>query len=193
MKPFAAICACAALAFSAPSSDKTYGSKTAPTQIDLFLDLQCPPCKRFHDQTLPDVITNYADKGQVFIVLHDFPLPMHNHAAEAAHWANAANFVHKYKDVSNAFFASQEQWTQNGDLRSVAAKVLSPAEMKTVEAHLRDTTIDTGLEADKTLGVQMGLTQTPTIVVTHKLKTYPFGGFIAYSTLKQALDDINSK
>lgn len=193
MKPLAALFALAFLVFADPTSDKTIGSKAAPTKIDLFLDLQCPPCKMFHDQTLPDVITNYANKGKVLIVLHDFPLPMHNHALEAARWANAANSVHKYQQVSSALFAAQTQWVASGDLRSVVAATLSAAEMKTVEAHLKDPSIESGIDADRALGVQMGLKQTPTIVVSHKLQTYPFGGFITYSTLKQALDDISSK
>ncbi len=193
MKPLIALFALAALTLAAPSPDKSVGSKTAPTLIDVFLDFQCPPCKMFHDQTLPDVIANYADKGKVLIVYHDFPLPMHNHALEAAHWANAANFVHKYKDVSNALFKTQTQWAASGDIRSVVASVLTPAEMKTAEAHLKDPSIDAGIDTDRQLGVQMGLKQTPTLVVSHKLQTYPFGGFISYSILKQALDDINSK
>ena len=193
MKPLAALCALAAMAFADPTPGKTVGQKTAPTQIDVFLDLQCPPCKMFHDQTLPDVIQNYANKGKVFIIYHDFPLPMHNHAAEAAHWANAANAVGKYQEVANALFKSQTQWATSGDLRSVVAATLSAAELKTVEARLKDPAIDAALEKDRQLGVQMGLKQTPTLVVTHKLQTYPFGGFISYSILKQALDDINSK
>ncbi len=193
MKPLAALFALAALAFADPSPDKSVGSKIAPTLIDVFLDMQCPPCRMLHDQTLPDVIANYADKGKVLIVYHDFPLPAHNHALEAAHWANAALSVHKYKEVSTALFKAQPQWVASGDLRSVVATVLSPAEMKTTEAHLKDASIDASLDKDRQLGIQMGLKQTPTLVVTHKLHTYPFGGFISYSILKQALDDINSK
>ena len=193
MKPLVAVCALAALAFADPSPDKVVGQKTAPTQIDIFLDLQCPPCKQFHDQTLPDVIANYANKGKVFIIYHDFPLPMHNHALEAARWANAANSVHKYQDVANALYKAQTQWAATGDIRSVVAATLTPAQMKTAEAHLKDPSIESGIDADRALGVKMGLKQTPTVVVTHKLQTYPFGGFISYSILKQALDDINSK
>ena len=194
MKPLAALFALAALVLGDPVPDKTIGSKTAPTKIDLFLDLQCPPCKQLHDQTLPDVIANYADKGKVFIVLHDFPIPqLHKHAMEAAHWANAAKSVHKYQQVANAFFASQEKWATSGDLRSVVAATVTPAELKIVESHLKDPSIDTGIDADHALGVEMGLRATPTVIVSHKLQTYPFSGFVSYSILRQALDDINKK
>ncbi len=193
MKPLVALFALAALVLGDPSPDKMIGLKTAPTKLDLFLDMQCPPCKMFHDQTLPDVIANYANKGKVLIVLHDFPLPQHNHALEAARWANAANSVHKYQEISNALFATQEKWVANGDLRSVVASKLTPAEMKTVESHLKDPAIEAGIDADRALGVQMGLKVTPTLVVTHKLQTYPFGGPVSYSILKQALDDIATK
>jgi protein-disulfide isomerase len=193
MKPLVSIFAFAALAFADPSPDKSVGSRTAPTLIDVFLDFQCPPCKMFHDQTLPDVISNYADKGKVFIVYHDLPLPMHNHALEAARWANAANSVHKYKEVSNKLFETQTQWAATGDIRAVVASVLSPADLKTTEAHLKDPAIEAGIDKDRQLAVQAQVKQTPTIVVTHKLQNYPFGGFVSYSILKQALDDIAKK
>jgi len=193
MKPVSVLFALAALVFATVLPDKSVGPQTAPTVIDVFLDFQCPPCKMLHDQTLPDVIANYANKGKALVVYHDFPLPTHNHAREAARWANAAVAVHKYEQVSSALFKAQPQWAANGDIRSVVAQVLTPAELKTVEILEKDPKVDAGIEKDISLGAQMGLTQTPTVVVTHKLQTYPFGGFISYSILKQALDDISSK
>ena len=175
------------------SPDKSLGPKNAPLLIDIYSDFQCPSCKRFHDQTLPDVITDYVNKGKAQIVFHDFPLPMHNHAREAARWANAAAHVHKYRAVSDALFRTQEQWTASGDLRSAVAGVLTPAEMKTVETLMKDPSFDDGISKDVQLGTQAGLKQTPTIVVTHKLQTYPFGGAVSYSILRQALDDIAKK
>ncbi|MCU1257323.1 MAG: twin-arginine translocation pathway signal [Bryobacterales bacterium] len=193
MKPITALFALAALVLAEPTSDKSLGNPNAPVKIDVFSDFQCPACKALHDQTLPDLINDEVNKGRVLLVYHDFPLPQHSHAREAARWANAASRVHKYREVSDALFRTQLAWEANGDVRSVVAGVLNPAEMKTVEALMKDPKFDDGIAKDVALGQQAGLRQTPTLIVTHKLQTYPFGGFISYSILKPAIDDIAKK
>ena len=193
MKPITALFALAALVLAEPTSDKSLGNPNAPVKIDVFSDFQCPACKALHDQTLPDLINDEVNKGRVLLVYHDFPLPQHSHAREAARWANAASHVHKYREVSDALFRTQLAWEANGDVRSVVAGVLTPAEMKTVEALMKDPKFDDGIAKDVALGQQAGLRQTPTLIATHKLQTYPFGGFISYSILKPAIDDIAKK
>ncbi len=183
----------AALAFGVAPQDKTVGNPNAPVKIDLFSDFQCPACKALHDQTLPDLISDEVNSGRVCLVYHDFPLPQHAHAREAARWANAAAHVHKYRQVGDALFRSQSAWETSGDLRSVVAGVLTPAEMKTVEALMKDPNFDDGIAKDVAMGTQAGLKQTPTMIVSHKSQTYPFGGFISYSILKSAIDDMAKK
>jgi protein-disulfide isomerase len=193
VKPISLLFALAVLAFADPSPDKSMGSRTAPILIDLFSDFQCPSCKMLHDQTLPDVIANYVNKGKVLLVYHDYPLPMHEHAREAARWANAAATVHKYKEVGDAFFANQESWAKSGDLRSVVAKVLSADDMKKVDALMKDPKFDDGLSREVTLGAKAGVQGTPTMIVTHKLQNYPVTRAISYPILAQMLDEIAKK
>lgn len=193
VKPITVLFALAALVFADATSDKSVGNPNAPVKIDVFSDFQCPACKALHDQTIPDLINDEVNKGRVLLVYHDFPLPQHAHAREAAKWANAASAVHKYRAVSDAFFKTQTTWEASGDLRSVVASALTPAEMKTVEALMKDPKIEDGIAKDVALGQQAGLRQTPTMILTHKLQTYPFGGFISYSILKPAIDDIAKK
>jgi protein-disulfide isomerase len=193
VKPISVLFALACLAFADFSPEKSIGPKTAPILIDLFSDFQCPSCKRLHDQTLPSVIADYVKKGKVVIVYHDYPLPMHSHAREAARWANAAATVHKYKEVGDAFFQTQDAWAASGDLRSVVASVLSPAEMKQVEALMKDPKFDDGLSKDIALGTKAGVQGTPTMVITHKLQTYTLTRPLSYPIFKQMLDEIAAK
>jgi protein-disulfide isomerase len=193
VKPISVLFALAAMVFAAATSDKSVGDPNAPVKIDVFSDFQCPACKALHDQTIPDLINDEVNKGRVLLVYHDFPLPMHTHAREAAKWANAASKVQKYRAVGDALFRTQATWEKSGDLRSVIASVLTPAEMKTVEALMKDPKFDDGIAKDVALGTQAGLRETPTIILTHKLQTYPFSGFLSYSILKPAIDDIAKK
>jgi protein-disulfide isomerase len=193
VKPLSVLFALASLVFADYSPDKSIGPRTAPILIDLFSDFQCQWCKQLHDQTLAAVINDYVKKGKVVIVYHDFPMPMHSHAREAARWANAAGAVHKYKEVGDAFFRTQESWARSGDLRSVVATVLTPAEMKQVEALMKDPNFDDGISRDVALGTKAGLQSTPSMVVTHKLQTYNVSKFVSYPIFKQMLDEIAAK
>jgi protein-disulfide isomerase len=193
VRPLSVLFALAALAFADISPEKSVGPTTAPILIDLFSDFQCPGCKMLHDQTLSSVISEYAKKGKVVIVYHDFPMPMHSHAREAARWANAAATVHKYKEVGDAFFKTQDTWARSGDLKSVVASVLSPAEMATVEALMKDPKFDDGVSKDIALGTKAGLQGTPTMVLTHKLQTYNITQVLSYPIFKRMLDEIAAK
>ena len=54
----------------------------AAVAIVMFEDLQCPDCSKAYP-----VVWEAANAHKVPVVLHDFPLPMHNWAFEAAVWA----------------------------------------------------------------------------------------------------------
>jgi protein-disulfide isomerase len=193
VKPLCVLLALAAMAFADISPEKSIGPATAPILIDLFSDFQCPSCKLLHDGTLSAVIQDYVKKGKVVIVYHDFPLAIHAHALEAARWANAAVSVHKYRQVGDAFFKTQETWAKSGDLRSVVASVLTPAEMKQVEALMKDPKFDDGISKDIQLGSKAGLQGTPTMIITRKLQTYTIGKPVSYQIFSKMLDDLAAK
>ncbi len=60
-----------------PDDDFVQGKADAPVTIIEFSDYQCPFCRRFVKQTLPELKKNYVDTGKVKIVHRDFPLAMH--------------------------------------------------------------------------------------------------------------------
>jgi protein-disulfide isomerase len=193
VKPLSVLFALAALVLADIPADKSVGSATAPIMIDLFSDFQCPGCKVLHDGTLNAVIQDYVKSGKVVIVYHDFPLPMHAHALEAARWANAAVSVHKYRQVGDAFFKTQAAWAASGDLRSVVASVLTPAEMAKVEALMKDPKFDDGISKDIQLGSKAGLQGTPTMIITRKLQTYTISKPVSYQIFSKMLDDLAAK
>ena len=52
--------------------DPFIGQANAPVTIALWGDYQCPFCKRFEVETLPQIIKNYVDAGKVKVVFMDF-------------------------------------------------------------------------------------------------------------------------
>lgn len=93
---------------SAPSK----GDPNAPVTIIEFSDYQCPFCKRFVDETLPE-LEPYIENGQVRFVWVDFPLEIHPQAPAAARAARCAaeqDGQEAYWKMHDAIFASQSQW-----------------------------------------------------------------------------------
>ena len=70
--------------------DAVLGDKNAPVTIIEFSDYQCPFCRKFWQDTLPQLKKDYIDTGKVKLVYRDFPLSFHPMAIPAAEAANCA-------------------------------------------------------------------------------------------------------
>jgi protein-disulfide isomerase len=61
------------------------GDSDAPVTIVEYSDYQCPFCERHFQETLPQLLKNYVESGQVRYVYKDFPLTqIHPQAPKAA-------------------------------------------------------------------------------------------------------------
>jgi protein-disulfide isomerase len=151
------------------ASAKTLGSKNAPIQFEVFSDFQCPMCKSFFLSASHKLIENYCSAGKVYLVHHDFPLPIpaHVHSEEAARWANAAAAIGKFHEVESALYTNQDSWGTTGKIEEVVANVLSPADLKRVRALVDSPEVKAAIEHDKDLGNSHGYNSTPTLLVTH--------------------------
>lgn len=175
---------------STATPKKAFGSPAAPITVEVFSDYECPSCKNLHDVTLPPLKLGYVWPGKVYLLHRDFPLPQHKYSRTAAVYANAAARVDKFEAVAAALFAKQQYWSANGKVDEVVAGVLRPSEIKQVRAILNDPAITSAIDADVALGRRVPLDQTPTIVITHKLRRTPVAGFVAYDLLRQYLDQL---
>jgi protein-disulfide isomerase len=169
---------------------KAFGSKSAPVVVEIFSDFQCPACKQLFLNTTQKVMDNYVNTGKVYLVHRDFPLPMHAYSRVAASYSRAAAHIGKCEPVEMALFQNQEKWEANGDVKGTVASVLSPAEMKKVQAIVDAQTLEPLIEKDKQLGQTFPVTQTPTTVFHSKGQTYPYAGTLSYDVLKDFLDQL---
>jgi len=71
-------------------NDAFMGDKNAPITIIEFSDYQCPFCRKFYNETLPQIKEKYINTGKVKLVYRDFPLSFHKDAAPAAVAAECA-------------------------------------------------------------------------------------------------------
>lgn len=169
---------------------KAFGSKTAPVVVEIYSDFQCPACKQLFLNTTQKVMDNYVNTGKVYLVHRDFPLPMHAYSRVAASYSRAAAHIGKCEPVEQALFQNQEKWETNGDVKGIVATVLSPAEMKKVQALVDAKTLEPLIEKDKQIGQTLPITQTPTSVFHSKGQNYPYAGTLSYDVLKDFLDQL---
>ncbi len=168
---------------------KTMGTKSAPIEIEIFSDFQCPVCRQFYFSVTKQVIDEYVSSGKVYLVHRDFPLPMHEHSRDAAKWANAAAAIGKFQEVEDALYTKQDSWGATGKVEEVVASVLSPAELKRARALVESPEVGAAIQHDENLGKDRNIGGTPSIFVTHKGQMVPLPAQgTTYTLLKQYLD-----
>ena len=176
---------------AAESGDCVRGNPSAPIKIEVFSDFQCPACQAFYQRSIRNVLTEYADTGKACLVYREFPLQMHSHAREAAHYGHAAMRVGlpQWVQVADALFDNQQTWGASGDIESVIAKVLSKSDLDALHQELGNkASLDAAITADINLGIQRGVNSTPTFFVTANGKTQKVAAAVQYPILKRYLD-----
>lgn len=88
--------------------DPMMGDKNAPITMIEFSDYECPFCKRYFDDTLPQIKEKYIDTGKVKLVFRDLPLPFHDPMATkeaiAANCAREQGGDSKYFEYHDEIF-----------------------------------------------------------------------------------------
>src|SRR5688572_3572557 len=171
-------------------STRAVGPVTAAVRIDLFSDFECPSCKALHEQTIKRIKEEFALKGKLRLVHHDFPLPQHKHARHAAILAAAADRLGKYDEVADALFRQQETWSKSGGVDAVVDSVLTPEERKKLREIAKDPAILANIDRDVQLGQRMKVSSTPTMIVTHDGKPNPVVGVVSYPVFSKYLTSI---
>ena len=174
----------------AAANYKESGSPTAPVQIELYTDYECPACRDFYMNTLPLLNREYIQTGKVRLLHRDFPLQQHKFTLTATKYANAAGLVGKYDIVAAQIFKTQPEWEQNGNVDGEVAKVLAPADLQKVRDMVKadPPAMEDTVRTDQAMGAKDDLKQTPTIVIIAKGKRDVIGGVPPYSVLKLYLD-----
>jgi protein-disulfide isomerase len=181
---------------AAPGVDpgKVIGTPSAPITVEVFSDFECPACKTFHENVLPELMRDYVIPGKVFLASFEFPLPMHRYSRQAADYAVAAARIGEYLPVADALFREQQSWSASGKVWEAAAGALNPAQRKRVQALATDPGVLAEVQNEIGVGQRVPINETPTIVVIRGSRSIPISGrLIRYELLKQLLDDLAKK
>jgi protein-disulfide isomerase len=172
--------------------DKAFGNPSAAFRLDIFSDFECPACREYHMQILPQVEKDYGASGKIYIVSHEFPLniPAHKHNREAAAYATAAARVGKYEAVADRLFLTQVAWAASGKVWETVATVLTPAEQKKVLALAKDPSVLAEVQSDYDLGTRLGVNSTPSLFLTYGMRRFPLPNFNNYTLFRSMVDGL---
>ena len=96
---------------AASLAPRTRGAATAPITVYEMSDFQCPYCRNFTVNTLPDLEKEYIATGKVRWVFINFPLTaIHPNAEAAAEVALCAARQGKFWEVHDVLFRTQPTW-----------------------------------------------------------------------------------
>jgi protein-disulfide isomerase len=97
------------------------GSAQAAIALVVFSDFECPFCRQFANDILPQLETQYVTTGTLSVGFRHLPLAIHPHARQAAEFGVCAFRQGKFWPFHNAIFSGPP--LANVDLRTVAAQI----------------------------------------------------------------------
>lgn len=163
--------------------DAYIGKEKAPVTIIEFSDFECPFCRRFWKETLPEIKQSYIDTGKARFVYRDFPLPFHPGAMPAAEGAKCAREQGKFWEMHDAIFGEQEK-QGSGTIQFTADDVKQWAGKIGLNTAKFNQCLDSGkykqeVEKDIADGSSSGVNGTPATFINGRLISgaQPFAAF----------------
>src|SRR5918999_5754378 len=147
------------------------GSETAPVEITEYADCQCPFCQTFATLQMPTIEERLIRTGRVRWRYRDFPLQQHAFARLAAHSAACADEQGKYWEQHQRIYEGQQDWA---GARDAGPRFRDYAKAAGLDLGRYDACMKAGkyagrIQASYNEGVQLGVSSTPTLLVSGRL------------------------
>jgi protein-disulfide isomerase len=176
------------------------GDPNAPVTIDVFEDFQCPACKYFSESTETLVVQNLVATGKARYVYHHYPFLDGDGAQnggesdQAANASMCANEQGKFWEMHHAMFANWNGENQGGfsDTRLQAMAESIGLDLNAFNACFSANKYQAEIQADFDLGLQMGVSGTPTVFANGVQVGQP-GKIATYEEIAQAVEQALNK
>ncbi len=165
---------------------RALGSPSAPVEMFVYSDFECPFCRNFALAALPGLFAEFVDTGRMRLHFVPFPLAgIHPNAVATAKAAHCAGLADRFWSYHDYLFVRQPEWAGVArpdslwvdyaanlglDAESFSACLASPATHAAVEADLRQ-------------ALAAGVTGTPTVVLAGGALV----GFESYAALRERI------
>ncbi len=169
--------------------DPFLGNKNAKVAIIEFSDYQCPFCRAFWRDSLPQLKKEYINTGKARFVYRDFPLSFHPMAAVSAQAAECAEEQGKYWEMHDIIFSEQDKRGQ-GTVQFTVQELKGWALEIGLDANKFNQCLDSErykleVEKDFSDGSTAGVSGTPTFFINGK----SIVGAQPYSVLKSIIEE----
>ncbi|SJN33442.1 hypothetical protein FM104_08305 [Microbacterium esteraromaticum] len=142
------------------------GPVNAPVVLIEYADYRCPYCGIFTQETLPKIVAEYVDSGQVRVEWRDIPIFGEDsfNAAAAARAAGAQGLFWEYNHAVYAHQGDSRKDLPRATLIELARQV-GVADLAAFEASLTDPEILGAVAADAQEAQAIGVQSTPSFLV----------------------------
>lgn len=141
------------------------GSKDAKTVMIVYSDFQCPFCRRFARDVLPEIERRYISTARVALVFRHLPLPIHSQAVQAAAIAECAGQQGRFWEMHDRLFAEEQL---NADTLRVISKSL-PLDEPLFDTCLGDRAIGERIATSVAEANALGIRSTPSFFLGQRL------------------------
>jgi protein-disulfide isomerase len=147
------------------------GSPEAPVEITEFADYQCPFCQTFATLQMPTIEDRLIKTGRVRWRYRDFPLEQHPFARLAAHSAACADEQGKYWEQHQRIYEGQPEWSAARNAGPIFRDYAKAAglDLGRYDACMKAGKFAGRIQASYNEGVQLGVSSTPTLLVSGRL------------------------
>jgi protein-disulfide isomerase len=147
------------------------GSPEAPVEVTEYADYQCPFCQTFATLQMPTIEDRLIKSGRLRWRYRDFPLQQHAFARLAAHSAACADEQGKYWDQHQRIYEGQSEWAAARDAGPIFRNYAKAAglDLGRYDACMKAGKYAGRIQASYNEGVQMGVSSTPTLLVSGRL------------------------
>ncbi|MDP2641530.1 MAG: thioredoxin domain-containing protein [Candidatus Yanofskybacteria bacterium] len=163
------------------------GSPTAPLTLAYWLDFQCSYCKKFEQETLPLIIQEYVNSGELKVVFKDLqflsPLSQAAGIVGKAVWEAAPS---QYLDWQIAMFDQQGKWQSEQDIIALAGEVGLDAERISMLLEQNRSRYQAALDADRAEAGSFGITGTPGFLIGGRT----ISGAQPFAVFSQVIDEV---
>jgi len=168
------------------------GNPNASVVIDVFEDFQCPACRSYSEDVEKQVTETYVITGQVYYVFHQYPFIDSNSVNKESHQAANASMCAAEQELfweyHDTLFAnwSGENAGAFSDRRLMAFAETLDLDMELFTNCFKANRYQDEIKADFDLGVEMGVSGTPSVFVNGQHIT---PGFIpSFNDIQQAVE-----
>ncbi len=161
-----------------------------------YSDLQCPACKSYHDYISTQIEASGSASPEIMknitFVYRHYPLPsIHQHAIEAATFAEAAGRQGKFFEVANKLFETQEEWSKMVKVTDFFMKIAKQLKLdeKKLQADMKSSGVTEKVQNDTATGNAVDVQGTPTFYLDGK----KVEGVTSFDEFKKLLSETAKK